>query len=83
VLEERGANAAIRRSIELTRGRLGRVLLLVICATTHHLRGPDAVPGTVLAAAIFAGPDSPPSFWFAILGTVAGHDRRDVHRARS
>jgi hypothetical protein len=72
VLEERKANDAIRRSIELTRGRLGRVLLLVICATLITYAALMLFQGPFVAASIFAGPDSQTSFWFAILGTVAG-----------
>jgi membrane-anchored glycerophosphoryl diester phosphodiesterase (GDPDase) len=72
VLEERKANDAIRRSIELTRGRLGRVLLLVVCATVIAYAALMLFQGPFLVASVFAGPDSAASFWFAILGTVAG-----------
>jgi hypothetical protein len=72
VLEERGASEAIRRSVELTRGRLGRVFLLVVCATIIAYAALMLFQGPFLAASIFAGPDTPAAFWFAILGTVAG-----------
>jgi hypothetical protein len=72
VLEERRAGEAIRRSIELTRGRLGRVFLLVVCATIIAYAAMMIFQGPFIAASVFAGPDTPAAFWFAILGTVTG-----------
>jgi MFS family permease len=72
VLEELGAHAAIRRSIALTRGRLGRVFLLVACATIISYAAMMLFQGPFLAATFFAGPDTSAAFWFAILGLVAG-----------
>lgn len=72
VLEDRGARDAIRRSIELTRGRLGRVFLLAVCASIITYAALMLFQGPFLAGAIFAGPDTMLSFWLTIVGMVAG-----------
>jgi hypothetical protein len=72
VLEELGAHRAIRRSIALTRGRLGRVFLLVACATIISYAAMMLFQGPFLAAAVLAGPDTSAALWFSILGVVTG-----------
>lgn len=72
VLEDRGAGDAIRRSIELTRGRLLRVLALVVLATVITYAAAMLFHGPFLVAAILAGPETGTAFWLTILGTVSG-----------
>jgi len=63
---------AIRRSIELTKGRLGRVFLLVVCATivTYATMMIFQMPFTI--GAMVLGPLSQVGFWLNIAGAVFG-----------
>lgn len=72
VLEDTGAGESIRRSVQLTRGRLGRVFLLVLCATIIAYAAGMLLQGPFLAGSVLAGPESAWSYWLAITGIVAG-----------
>ena len=72
VLEGHGARAAIKRSIALTRGRLGRVLLLVICATMVTYGTLMLFQGPFVGMAMFMGVDTWPGFWLNVAGAVLG-----------
>jgi hypothetical protein len=72
VLEELGPGDAIRRSIELTKGRLGRVFLMVVCATLVAYAALILFQGPFVAAAMFAGLETAHGFWLNVLGAVAG-----------
>ena len=72
VLEELGPGDAIRRSIALTQGRLGRVFLMVICATLVAYAALILFQGPFVAAAMFAGLETGHGFWLNVLGAVAG-----------
>lgn len=72
VLEGMTAVRSLPRSIELTRGRVGRVLLLVICATLVTYATLVIFQGPFLAAALFTGTDTSAGFWLNIAGAVAG-----------
>jgi hypothetical protein len=72
VLEGHGARAAIKRSIELTRGRLGRVFLLVICATMVTYGTLMLFQGPFVGMAMFIGVDTWPGFWLNVAGAVLG-----------
>jgi len=72
VIEGLSPTAAIRRSIELTDGRLGRVLLLVICATLITYAAVVLFQGPFIAGALMAGLETTPGFWLNILGAVTG-----------
>jgi hypothetical protein len=72
VLEHSPARSAIRRSIELTRGNLGRILVLVICAVVIGYASVMLFQGPFVIAAVLAGPQTAAAFWFNILSTVLG-----------
>jgi hypothetical protein len=72
VLEELGPGDAIRRSIALTHGRLGRVFLMGICATLVAYAALILFQGPFVAAAMFAGLETRHGFWLNVLGAVAG-----------
>jgi hypothetical protein len=72
VLEGRSARQSIRRSIELTRGRLGRVFLLVVCATmvTYATLAIFQLP--FVGMALYMGPETTAGFWLNIAGAILG-----------
>ena len=72
VVEGLSPGNAISRRIDLTRGRLGRVFLLVLCAmmVTYAALLIFQAPFTV--GAMVAGPESALGFWFNIVGAVTG-----------
>jgi membrane-anchored glycerophosphoryl diester phosphodiesterase (GDPDase) len=72
VLEGLSARNSIRRSIELTRGRLGRVFLLILCATMVSYAAMILLQGPFFAGALVSGMDTTRGFWLTIVGTVAG-----------
>ena len=72
VLEGLTAGRSLPRSMELTRGRVGRVLLLVICATLVTYATLVICQGPFLAGALIAGMDTSVGFWLNIVGAVAG-----------
>ena len=72
VVEELGPVDSIRRSIELTRGRLGRVFLMVLCATLVTYAALVLFQGPFFAAALMAGLDTSRGFWLNLLGGVFG-----------
>ena len=72
VIEGLPPGASIRRSIELTQGRLGRVFLLVLCATLITYAAVVLFQGPFLAGALMAGLESQTGFWLNIAGAVTG-----------
>jgi hypothetical protein len=72
VIEGLPPGASIRRSIELTQGRLGRVFLLVLCATLITYAAVVLFQGPFLAGALLAGLESQTGFWLNIAGAVTG-----------
>ena len=72
VIEGLGPVASIRRSIELTQGRLGRVFLMVVCATLVTYATLVLFQGPFLAAAMMAGLDTSRGFWLNLLGGLFG-----------
>ena len=76
VLENISANASIRRSVELVRGSLWRVVVLLLFATVIAYITVMIVQGPLMVAAMMAGPASATAFWLnmagAVLGGVAG-----------
>lgn len=72
VIEGLGPLQSIRRSILLTKGRLGRVFLTVLCATLVTYAAIVLFQGPFFAAAMLAGLESPGGFWLNLLGGVSG-----------
>ena len=72
VVEGLAPGEAIRRSIELTRGRLGRVFLLVLCAVMVTYAALLIFQGPFTIGAVVAGPESVLGFWLNIAGAVTG-----------
>ena len=72
VIEGLPPGEAIRRSIELTEGRIGRVFLLVLCATLVTYAAVVLLQGPFFALAVFSGLDTARGFWLNVLGSVAG-----------
>jgi hypothetical protein len=71
-VEEISANDAIQRSINLTRGSLGRVLVLVIFATIIVYITVLIFQAPLMMAAAVAGPDTPIAFWLNLIGAITG-----------
>ena len=72
IVEELSPHAAVRRSIELSEGRLGRVALLVLCATLITYATVVLFQGPFLAAAMIAGLETTTGFWLNVVGAVTG-----------
>ena len=72
VVEGLSPGNAIRRSIELTKGRLGRVFLLVLCSMMVSFAAALIFQGPFTAGALFAGPESTLGFWLDVAGAVFG-----------
>ena len=72
VVEGLSPGDAIRRSIALTKGRLWRVFLLVLCAMVVTYAAMLIFQGPLSIGAIFAGPDTALGFWLNIAGAVTG-----------
>lgn len=72
VIEGRGPGESIHRSIDLTSGRLGRVFLMVLCATLVTYAALVLFQGPFLAAALIAGFDTSRGFWLNLIGGVSG-----------
>jgi hypothetical protein len=75
VLEELSARQSIKRSIELTRGRLGRVFLLGLCATMVTYGALALAQGPFVGLAMYVGVETWAGLALnatgAILGTIA------------
>jgi hypothetical protein len=72
VVEGLSPNESIRRSIDLTKGRLGRVFLLVLCALMITYASMLIFQGPFTIGALFAGPESLLGFWLNIAGAITG-----------
>ena len=72
VVEGLSPGDAMRRSVDLTRGRLGRVFLLVLCAVMVTYAAMLIFQGPFTVGAIVAGPESALGFWLNIVGAVTG-----------
>jgi hypothetical protein len=72
VLEDAPAGAAIRRSIDLTRGHLWRVLVLVVFAVIVSYAALGIFQFPFLIAAFMAGPETGTGFWLNMAGVIAG-----------
>ena len=72
VLEDETATDAIRRSIELTRGSLLRVFVLLVFTMVITYAVLAVFQGPFLIAGAMAGPDSSTFFWMNLLGTITG-----------
>jgi hypothetical protein len=72
VLENNTATEAIVRSVELTKGSLHRVFLLMVFTVivTYAALALFQVP--FIFAAFFAGPETPAGFWLNLAGVVTG-----------
>ena len=71
-LEPVRASEALARSVELTRGRLGRVLVLVIFATVIAYISVLIFQMPLTTAAFIAGPESAAAFWLNLAAAVTG-----------
>jgi len=72
VIEGLPPGESIQRSIDLTRGRIGQVFLLVLCATLVTYAALVLFQGPFFAGALFAGLDTTRGFWLNVVGSVAG-----------
>lgn len=72
VVEGLTPSNAIKRSVALTKGRLGRVFLLVLCAMMVTYAAMLIFQGPFTVGALFAGPESALGFWLNIVGAVTG-----------
>jgi hypothetical protein len=72
VLEHGGAGHAIRRSVTLTRGNLGRTALIVLFAMIITWAGMAIFQGPFMVGAVLAGPETSAGFWLNLAGAVTG-----------
>ena len=72
ILEHLGANASLRRSVELTRGRIGRVFLLMLCAVMVTYATALLFQGPFVAAAFMAGLETRTAMWLNIVSAFTG-----------
>jgi hypothetical protein len=72
VLEDVSAGAALRRSIALIRGNLGRTAVLVIFAMIITYAAMALFQGPFAVGAMMAGPESRTAFWLNLAGAVTG-----------
>lgn len=71
VLEQIRAGEAIRRSIALTSGYLGRVILLFVCVIVISYVSVLIFQMPFTVASVMAGPESAAAMWFTIVGTIS------------
>jgi Membrane domain of glycerophosphoryl diester phosphodiesterase len=72
VLEDATASESIARSIELTSGSLGRVLVLVVFTVIIGYAGLMLFQGPFMLAAMMAGPQTRTGFWLNMSGVITG-----------
>ncbi len=72
VLEPIGGRNAIRRSVRLTRGLLGRAFLLMICAAVISWVAAMVLQIPFAIAMLVAGPETRTGFWLNMAGIATG-----------
>ena len=72
VLEDNSASDAVARSIELTKGSLHRVFLLMVFTVIVTYAALMIFQVPFIFAAFFAGPETPAGFWLNLVGVVTG-----------
>ena len=72
MLEDNSASDAIARSIELTKGSLHRVFLLLIFTVIVTYAALMIFQVPFVAAAFVVGPESRAGFWLNLVGAVTG-----------
>lgn len=72
VIERLGARASLKRSIELTKGRRGRVFLLLLCATIVTYATVVIFQGPFIFGSMMATPGTAQWLWMTILGGIVG-----------
>ena len=72
VVEQLSPGDAIRRSVELTKARLLRVLLLVVCAFVLNIAAMMIFQWPFQIGMFVAGPESALGFWLGIAAAVTG-----------
>jgi hypothetical protein len=72
VLEHVPVGGAIRRSVALTKGNLGRTALIVLFAMVITWAGMAIFQGPFMVGAVMAGPETSTGFWLNLAGAVTG-----------
>lgn len=72
VLEGATATESIGRSIELTKGHLGRVFVVVLFCVLVTYAAMFIFNGPFMFAAVLAGPETTTAFWLNLAGAVFG-----------
>jgi glycerophosphoryl diester phosphodiesterase family protein len=72
VLEDLRGRQAIRRSIDLSKGNLGRIIVLVVFATIIVYVTALIFQGPFVVGAVVAGPDTSTAFWLNLTGSITG-----------
>lgn len=72
MLEWIGGGAALRRSVALTRGLLGRAFLLMICTTMVAYAMMMVLQMPFIVAMVVVGPETRAGFWLNMAGTATG-----------
>ena len=72
VLEGLHARQSVKRSIELTKGRLGRVFLLILCSVMITYAGAVLFQGPFFAAVMMTGPETTLGTSLGVVGAIFG-----------
>lgn len=72
MLEPIGGGMALRRSVALTRGLLGRTFLLMICTTMVAYAMMMVLQMPFVVAMLVVGPETSAGFWLNMIGTATG-----------
>lgn len=72
MLEHAGVNRSLSRSVELTKSRLGRVFLLVLCATMVTYATALLFQGPFMFAAFAVGLETRAAMWLNIVAAFTG-----------
>jgi hypothetical protein len=72
MLEPIGGGMALRRSVALTRGLLGRTFLLMICTTMVAYAMMMVLQMPFVVAMLVVGPETRTGFWLNMIGTATG-----------
>ena len=72
MLEPIGGGMALRRSVALTRGLLGRTFLLMICTTMVAYAMMMVLQMPFIVAMVVVGPETRAGFWLNMVGTATG-----------
>jgi len=78
VLENATASESIDRSVDLTRGSLGRTAVLSIFTVVINYAALALLQGPFTVAAVMIGPETRAAFWLNLIGAITGSIARAI-----